>query len=347
MSFSTITSEDFVVSSDSISSTLWTTGNPGLTTFFTSSDQYDASNPRKFFLDVYNTGSTLSGSEVQFSIAYGHIRGSGSKPINASVGGNTTSRIIYGQFRNLIYGDENATFNFGTGNTSSIDAYVISVNRNRYKEKLFTGTFTLFLTGSGEIKLIDNSRASSTVTYCDAGRIYDLVSGSDGVIYTGFNASGYSLNSGSYGKFLPDVGLIVLNPRALASIQSAGGIGLLVDTGSNVASTNIMNLFTAIQSSSLNKPSTGSFYLNSEETLTSDYFFLRTKNAEFNYTTNPSMISGSGDLVYSNFIQNPQTYITTIGLYNNNNDLLAVAKMSKPLVKDFTKEALIRVKLDF
>jgi hypothetical protein len=59
------------------------------------------------------------------------------------------------------------------------------------------------------------------------------------------------------------------------------------------------------------------------------------------------MISGSGDFVYSSLINNPQTYVTTVGMYNDNNELLAVAKMSKPLVKDFTKEALIRVKLDF
>ena len=46
-------------------------------------------------------------------------------------------------------------------------------------------------------------------------------------------------------------------------------------------------------------------------------------------------------------IDNPQTYITTIGLYNDANDLVAVAKLSQPVVKDFTKEALIRVKLDY
>ncbi|MDB4344008.1 hypothetical protein OAA11_02335, partial [Schleiferiaceae bacterium] len=73
----------------------------------------------------------------------------------------------------------------------------------------------------------------------------------------------------------------------------------------------------------------------------------RVRNSEFNYTTNPSMISGSGEFVYSSLINNPQTYITTIGLYNDANELLSVAKLSKPLVKDFTKEALVRVKLDF
>jgi hypothetical protein len=75
--------------------------------------------------------------------------------------------------------------------------------------------------------------------------------------------------------------------------------------------------------------------------------FVRIKNGEYNYTSNPSFISGSGNLIYSNFINSPQTYMTTVGMYNNNNELLAVAKLSKPLVKDFTKEALVRVKLDW
>ena len=44
---------------------------------------------------------------------------------------------------------------------------------------------------------------------------------------------------------------------------------------------------------------------------------------------------------------NPKVYITTVGLYNDANELLAVAKLSQPLSKDFTKEALIRIKLDY
>jgi hypothetical protein len=46
-------------------------------------------------------------------------------------------------------------------------------------------------------------------------------------------------------------------------------------------------------------------------------------------------------------IDSPQGYITSVGLYNDNNDLLGIAKLSRPLLKDFTKEALIRVKLDY
>jgi hypothetical protein len=91
-----------------------------------------------------------------------------------------------------------------------------------------------------------------------------------------------------------------------------------------------------------------SFTINSQETITSDYVFVRPRSAEYNYSENPSYISGStGEILYPYFITNPQTYITTIGLYNDTNELLAVAKLSRPLLKNFTKECLIRLKLDF
>ena len=88
--------------------------------------------------------------------------------------------------------------------------------------------------------------------------------------------------------------------------------------------------------------------MNSQETITSDFVFVRPRSSEFNYSENPSFISGStGEVIYDDFINNPQVYVTTVGLYNDNSELLAVAKLSKPLLKDFTKEALVRVKLDF
>ena len=46
-------------------------------------------------------------------------------------------------------------------------------------------------------------------------------------------------------------------------------------------------------------------------------------------------------------IDSPQSYVTSVGLYNDNNDLIAISKLSSPLLKDFTKEALIRIKLDY
>ena len=347
MSFVPINAEDFVISADSITSTLWNNNSTTLTTFTAGTPATNNA-----YLPVYGV-STISTTDLpQFTISYGQVNGTGSAPINPSVPGLSPTRITYGQFRTLINGDENTNLNFGTGNTNSPDLIVLNVSRANYKEKLFLSTFNLTLTGSGNIiNLTNNSADVTTLTYCDAGRVFDIVSGSNGSATTsipsGSSTAGYTL-SGSYGKFLPDVGLIVLNPRALALPTTNGGINLSIPSASNSSNlSNInTNIFNAINSGR-NVGSAPGFALNSEETVTSDYIFVRIKNSDFNYTTNPSMISGSGDFNFPSLVNNPQTYITTVGMYNDNNELLAVAKLSKPLVKDFTKEALIRVKLDF
>jgi len=347
MSFTTLTAADFVVSSDSITAPAWSTNNPTLSTFFTGSTGVDYS----YYIDVYNTGSNLINSAIQFSIAYGHIYGSGSAPINSLVPQNTPTRILFGEYRNVVFGDSETNFNFGTGNTASLDLIALQVDRNRYKESLFPGTFNLQMrNGSGEtIKLTDNSKDVSTITYVDGGRIYNIVSGSNGSaasspLISGAVAKGFT-PSGSYGLFLPDIGLIVLNPKALSCPTGSSGGGLNITFNENstyAASTeNLTTIFATIQSGS-------SFQLNSQETISSNYIFVRVPNSGYNYSTNPSFTSGSsGELIYSNFINSPQTYPTAVGLYNTNNELLAVAKLSKPLAKDFTKESLIRVKLDW
>jgi len=342
MSFVTINAEDFVISADSITSTLWSNNTTTLFNYFTSSTAI----PNNAYLPVYLESPISNPSALpQFTISYGQVNGSGSAPLNSLIPGSSPTRITYGQFRTLINGDENTNLNFGTGNTNSPDFYVINISRANYKEKLFLSTFNLTLSGSSQIKLTNNSANVTSLTYCDAGRVFDIVSGSNGSATTSIPASssaaGYTV-SGSYGKFLPDVGLIILNSRALALSASFGGISLSIPTANNSSnlSTINSNLYSAFN---IGK----NFSLNSEETITSDYIFVRIKNNDFNYTTNPSMISGSGEFYYPSLINNPQTYITTVGLYNDNNELLGVAKLSKPLVKDFTKEALIRVKLDF
>jgi hypothetical protein len=337
MAFKRLDAEDFVISSDSITSTLWSTNNPILTSFHTSSTQL-VSNSSKFYLDVYQTGSTLSSANVQFSIAYGNSIGSGSALYNASVESNSPTKTIYGQYRSLILEDENAKFIFGKGNNvlTGSDFWAISVERANYKESLFPGSLNLTLNSGGNtIKLTDDSQDNLVNNFIGTTRVYQLISGSNGSAGT-LSGSGYVAGSGSYGLVFPDLGTILLNPAAIKQ-----SIGLTPTLTYNVDSQNPLKLFTAISGGA-------SFSLNSEETISSDYIFVRARNNEFNYSENPSFISGStGEVIYDNFINNPQTYITTVGMYNDSNELLAVAKMSKPLIKDFTKELLLRVKLDF
>jgi len=354
MAFKRLDTEDFIVSADSITAPAWSAYTPTLSQMYTSSVQY-AGTSGNYYLTVYNTASTDSTAEIQFNIAYGNQYGSGSLLYNAGINGLSPTRTIYGQFRNLIYGDENATFTFN--GVTQPDFYALTIERSRFKQSLFPGSLNLTLySGSSTITLTDNSNDVTTITYLDCGRVFQIVSGSDGAaISSGSSAPGAigpgMTISGSYGLFLPDIGTIILNASALDLQSSNGGIGLGTLKNSNTNDQNPSRLYTSNSGKTgliTGSIITSSFTLNSQETVTSDFVFVRARNAEFNYSENPSFISGStGTIVYDAFIQNPQTYITTVGLYNDNNELLGVAKLSKPLKKDFTKEALIRVKLDF
>jgi len=349
MSYTTLASTDFVVSSDSVVSTAWSTGLPSLVNFYISSTPHLYN---QFYLNSYDKNpDTDNTALVQFSIAYGNVNGSGSQLYNSLVNGNSPSRTTYGQYRSLVYADETIRFNFGTGNSSSADIIAINVDRNRYKESLYAPTFNLYLSnGSNTIYLTNDSIDTQygAANYLDCGRVYNIISGSNGkATTTAVNPGitpGYTV-SGSYGLFLPDIGTIIINPDALTLPFASGGISQTWDTSSNPnlpsSSVNNVTMLNCIKSGSC-------FQLNSQETVSANYVFVRVGNADYNYTTNPTFTSGSsGNLIYSTLINSPQTFPTTIGLYNSNNDLLAVAKMSKPLLKDFTKEALVRVKLDW
>jgi hypothetical protein len=337
MAFKRFDPEDFVVSSDSITSTLWSTGAPTLTTFVTSSVQ-EAGSSGDYYLSVYQTSSLLSSAQVQFDIAYADLLGSGSALYNSIVPSNSYTKTIYGQYRSMILEDENSYFTFGIGNNVITGSFfwVLSIERANYKQSLFPGSLNLKLTGTGgTINLTDNSLDSPVSTFIGSTRVYQLISGSNGTAGNLAN-SGYVASSGSYGLVFPDLGTILLNPFAISQ-----SIQVFPSRSNNSDGLNNRRLFNAISGA-------GSFALNSQETITSDYVFVRARNSEFNYSENPSFISGStGEVIYSNFINQPQVYITTVGMYNDSNDLLAVAKMSRPLLKDFTKEALVRVKLDF
>ena len=348
MSFKRLETDDFVIANESITSTLWSGNVPTITTFHSNSVQ-EASSAGTYYLSVYNTSST--DQQIQFDIAYCDAKGSGSALYNNSVPKYSPTCTLYGQYRTLILEDENLDFIFGSSAASGIDAcgstitsstsiisdhfWIINIERSRYKQSLFPGSLNLTLSGSnGKIQLTDNSNDITTIPFIGSTRAYQIVSGSNG---SGISTNGgYTADSGSYGIMFPDIGVIMLNPLAISE-----SIHLAPNRSNDSNGFNNRALFNSINLGA-------SFSLNSQESIASDFVFVRARNSEFNYSENPSFISGStGEVIYSNFINAPQTCITTVGMYNDSNELVAVAKMSRPLLKDFTKEALIRVKLDF
>ena len=88
--------------------------------------------------------------------------------------------------------------------------------------------------------------------------------------------------------------------------------------------------------------------LRSEEDQTQENYFCRVRAVEYNFTANPNFVSGSKNKIRAkNMHGNPQTFITSVGLYNSAGQMLATAKLSKPLKKNFATEATIKVKLTY
>ena len=339
---------DIVVSTDKLTTSTWSGNTNNLQSAHTASTVSYASSTAsgQFFLDVFDKVTTDATSEVQYAVAYGNRVGSGSPDFTNDIGsfGFGASRVIYNQYRQLVFGDETQNFTFSKHTPN--DIYVINVERARFKHNLKPGSLNLKLhncnvasigkpDGTITLELTDDSVfATGSAVITNLGRQFNIVSGSNG------QAVGNTIDqvaaSSSYGLFYPDAGVIILNPA-----NFGGNLAAATNTGTSTnTDLNHRKLFKAISQSQ-------HFIVDSQEKVTSQYYFTRARNNEFNYTTNPSFVDANGNVNVNSFIDNPQTFITTIGLYNDSNDLVAVAKLSQPVTKDFTKEALIRVKLDY
>ena len=97
----------------------------------------------------------------------------------------------------------------------------------------------------------------------------------------------------------------------------------------------------------VNGGSVGGFDARRTENVSTQHFFVRATNREFNYSNNPTYVDSNGDFAEPTFETDPKAFITTVGLYNPSNELVAVAKTSQPIAKSFDKEVLIKVKLSF
>ena len=142
------------------------------------------------------------------------------------------------------------------------------------------------------------------------------------------------------------MGVILLNPSALATSVDP----FLAPASSSITSIYHQNNGNKSGSVALLMAISGGadFQARRTENVSTSHYFVRANNREFNFSNNPTFVTGSiGEFSVSSFERDPKVYITTVGLYDDTNELLAVAKVSKPIEKSFDKEVAIKVKLDF
>ena len=329
---------------------LFTNNAATMSAAFTSSAQSTTS--KNYYYESWN--GTASTSEAQYSVAYGHRKGSGSSA--AGTLNDSPSRAIYSQYRLLLLNPGDTTFTFADG-TSSDSIYAINYNRARLKDKLDPGNWQITLAQLSGSTVPNTSHTGSNVKLASGASFITLIDDSGDLFNTGTAGTGnvYNIVSGSltngifnpsapkyYGLMYPSLGVVILNDDILTVSASFNTV-----TGSNISGDNAWKLFTSISgamASSVNY----AMQARNIETITSTHYFVRVKNGEYNFSNNPTFITGSvGEFSQATFIGDPKTYLTTIGMYNDRQELLAVAKLSQPIQKSFSIETLIKVKLDF
>jgi hypothetical protein len=311
-----------------------------------------------YYLNVYPSLDYLNNSDPYFSIAYGHVGGDiGSGSFSTEISSIKTSpaKTIYTQYKNMLLGSSDLDGKFSMKSSSvtinADDIWVIDFSAYKMKDKIDEGLFQISFSGSnGQFTFIDDSRY---ITQTQA--VYQIITGS--LTNLPSNAT-----YGGIGLIYPSNGIVILNASVLANIlgiNGTNGVGsgfpsingtwpYTPGTNGTEYTYNHKTLFESIKLCNTNMSVRKSEYVPSR------HYFVRVMNRDFNYSNNPTYVYDGTDGIHpkgtifnSDFVNDPKTYITTVGLYNDSNELVAVAKLSRPAIKDFSSELLIKIKLDF
>ena len=324
-----------------------------------------------YYLNVFPDATTYANNDPYFSIAYGNYYGdlgSGSFDLDTGSILAFAPKAIYTQYQNLLLGTgESGLFQFESGSFSNPqtiignDIFVINFSSYKMKDQIDEGLFEITLTGSnGSMTLIDDSPFTA-----QASSVYNLITGSIN------QSTNISPSYQGIGLFYPKDGVVIFNAQVVdqliglsnlsGTLGPAGIIcpvnyhtnsiaGMAIAGQSSLVPTTVNHkvFFWAIQNAN------NTIKVRKSEFVPSQHYFVRVKNRDFNYSNNPTYvyngtdgIHAAGTIYNADFITNPTTYITTVGLYDVSNELVAVAKLSRPAIKTFDNELLIKVRLDF
>jgi len=338
-----------------------------------------AASNEKYYFNVTQTHPVTASAQVQFSVTFGHVLGSGSNCLGDTLGGtnngntlNGETEAIYKQFTNLLLEESEASGGFkisaagshpGRLTTRDEYIYVLVGKRARFKDRINKKAWTLILSGSlangsgSSLTLTDDS-AKIAAASTPAGPRHNIVSGALGA------PSGSGASDRCFGWFYPEMGVMLFSGHELTGDIPGMTVGNTVTasfdrkgTDPNFLSSsgfkpnidNARNSQNALRFvNCLSNVKGNALRMRSEEDQSQENFFCRIKASQYNFSANPTFVSGSyNKLRNTDMFGNPSTFITGVGLYNSAGQLLAIAKLSSPLKKNFASEATVKVKLTY
>jgi hypothetical protein len=351
---------DKITQTDKVTSPYFSNGSTTLNaaSIVTSSQTGQATNEIYFFGIANSTTPTVQ----EFNVAFGDVNGHG-----ADVATDTKSETeaIYKQYAGLLLAPTEVTGGFfisSPGSDSAVasgrddEIFVLSARRSNMKDRINKGTWLVAMSGSNtagaaaQILHLKDDSSTTNPTATPVGDRYNIVScSSAGVIAA-------AATERNFGFFYPDMGIMVFSQKELSgsipgthankndvtalNTQTHFGFG----TGEGVDA----NKKFALRFVNCLRTLGGSLKFRDEEDQVSAQYFCRVRSGHMNFSNNPTFVSGSlNELRQSTMKGNPNTFISSVQLYNDAGDMVAVGNLSTPLKKNFSSEATIKVKLTY
>ena len=322
------------------------------------------------FQSVYDYPYLSSSANHIFDITLGYSAKSAMSGTSAVV--QQEKKInIYEQMAQVLMGhDKTGSIHefdqdgdISAGGTKIREAFFVSFARLLVKDEIKKDSFRLTLLTGGATEAAEGALVVGDYNSSNNFRV-NSPAGEYGILYTGTAAP--NPNSG-VGLLYYQAGVAVITASVFPQAHKQGAVWtstLNNDAGPAATfgpSTDI-ETSTAIQRGSVDVMMTGSeisssadglrnriqnVRFNNTVELNSTVYFCRANYNEFNYSANPTYLTGSKIRVKESSTDAPITYMTTVGLYSADNELMAVAKLSEPLKKDPSNELTLRVRLDY
>jgi len=283
-----------------------------------------------FWSTFYDGSPTSTSSSALIDFTYGHSTSSLMYGYSETFL-QTEKNKIYEQMANYLLGDKSSIFTFNS--IKYRECFFLNMKRRIFKDEIAKGNtvISLQMTGNtaGNALNLTDTGAASAYTVGSAGEEANVYSGSSVIGKVYYNAGIIVLATGA---FVP----AALNHSPHWSGSSRGELynNCITGTIDNICD-GLANHINNIQ-------------FHNQTNLHSTIYFCRALNNEFNYSSNPTFVDGDGRILPTSGSDNQTcAYPTGIGLYDVNNNLLGVAKLSEPVKKGPDSEIVVRCRLSY
>jgi len=353
---------DKITQTDKVTSPYFSNGSVNLAATNVTRSQNLTTTNKTYFEGISHTSTP---TVEEFNVAFGSTNGFGSDDDGDAI--KAPTEAIYKQYASLLLAPTEVTGGFiisSPGETSAVtsgkdeEIFILSARRSNMKDRLNKGTWQLDLSGSltdgtpASVLHLKDDSVNESPTSTPVGDRYNIVKcNSAGVITT-------EATTTNFGFFYPDMGIMVFSENELSSSIPGSGshagtaTSVLYDDvryrGFGTSETIDTNTNEALRFVNCLKNTSGNMKFRDEEDQVSAQYFCRVRSGQMNFSNNPTFVSGSlNELRQTSMRGNPTTFISSVQLYNDAGDVVAVGNLSTPLKKNFSSEATIKVKLTY